>query len=215
MKHIDIETINKMERFYRANLINSITGLKQANLIGSVSSNGIANVAIFSSVIHLGANPALLAFIQRPITETSHTYKNILDNNFFTINQVNENIVQQSHFTSAKYEDGISEFETCTLTPQFLPQFIAPFVQESSVKIGLQLVEIIPITHNNTKMIIGEIKHILINENLIEQDGNVNLEIAKAITVAGLETYYKSTIQQKLPYAKVEENPFFNNGKTN
>jgi flavin reductase (DIM6/NTAB) family NADH-FMN oxidoreductase RutF len=208
IQNISNSDLDQMSRFYRANLINSITGLKPANLIGTINNEGLTNVAMFSSVIHLGANPALLAFIQRPLTETSHTYNNILENNFFTINQVNETIILQSHYTSAKYQDGISEFETCKLTPYFVPGYIAPYVKESSVKIGLQLVEIIPIKHNNTKMIIGEIKHILIDENLIEQDGNVNLEMAKAITVAGLETYYNNAIQQKLPYAKIDENPF-------
>jgi flavin reductase (DIM6/NTAB) family NADH-FMN oxidoreductase RutF len=215
MKYISSSDLESYERFYRANLINSISGLKQANLIGTINQNGIKNLAMFSSVIHLGANPALLAFIQRPITDTSHTYKNILHNKLFTINQVHTSILQQSHYTSAKFDDNVSEFEQCNLTPHFIENFAAPFVQESVVKIGLLFVEAIPITHNNTTMVIGQIQHIVIDEKLIEKDGNVDLELANAASVAGLETYYGSTKVQKFGYAKVGETPTLLNAKTN
>jgi hypothetical protein len=72
-------------------------------------------------------------------------------------------------------------------------------------------VEAIPIKHNNTIMVIGEIKHLLMEERLLKTDGNVDLEIANATTVAGLETYYISSILQKIGYAKVAENPFAKN----
>ena len=44
--------IKKLEKVYRLNLINSITGIKPANLIGTRSNKGIDNVAIFSSIVH-------------------------------------------------------------------------------------------------------------------------------------------------------------------
>ena len=50
-----------LDRFYRANLINSIVGIKQASLIGTVSNKNISNLALFSSVVHLGSNPQLVA----------------------------------------------------------------------------------------------------------------------------------------------------------
>ncbi len=154
---IGITEIEKLERFYRANLINSITGYKSANLIGSINNNGITNVAIFSSVVHLGANPSLIGFIQRPITEQSHTYKNIIENGYYTINHIHPNFLKNAHYTSAKFKVNISEFNTCHLTESFIENFTAPFVQESNVKIGLQFIQEIPIALNNTKLIIGKI----------------------------------------------------------
>ena len=72
----DLENASKV---FRLNLINSITGIKPANLIGSISNSGQTNLAIFSSVIHLGSNPAYLGFIMRPIGDVPrHTYENIL-----------------------------------------------------------------------------------------------------------------------------------------
>ena len=40
--------INEMDKVFRLNLINSCTGYKSANLIGSISNEGINNLAVFS-----------------------------------------------------------------------------------------------------------------------------------------------------------------------
>jgi hypothetical protein len=50
MKHFTNQDFEQWNRFYRANVINSISGLKQANLIATINKEGITNVAMFSSV---------------------------------------------------------------------------------------------------------------------------------------------------------------------
>lgn len=158
MKHLNSEAINKLDKRKRANLINSISGYKSANLIGTISDSGVANLAIFSSVVHLEANPPLLGFILRPVAEVPrHTYENIKQNGSYTINHVHENFVEKAHWTSAKFKRDESEFAKCGLTAEFINDFAAPFVAESKIKIGLKLVEEIPINFNKTILIIGEI----------------------------------------------------------
>ena len=77
--------ILNLDRFYRANLINSIVGIKQASLIGTVSNKNISNLALFSSVVHLGSNPQLVAMFSRPNTDTpKQTLANIIDSNAYT-----------------------------------------------------------------------------------------------------------------------------------
>ena len=93
MEHFSKSQINKMDKIFRLNLINSCTGYKSANLIGTVSEKGIYNVAIFSSITHLGSDPALLSFIVRPTTVPRDTYKNIMDNKIFTVNHIIEYIL--------------------------------------------------------------------------------------------------------------------------
>lgn len=207
MQHYTIAAIKDLERFYRANFINSITGLKPANLIGTVNADGINNLAIFSSVVHLGADPALVAFIQRPLTATSHTFKNIMDSGVFTINHIQNSFVEKAHYTSAKFDDGISEFDTCDLQVQDIPNFKAPFVKESSIKIGLQFVEAIPIKHNNTHLVIGSVQHIIIDNGLLDEDGTINLARAGSIACSGLDTYYAANKLAQYPYAKTEQLP--------
>ena len=63
--HFSKQDILNTPRIKRLNLINSITGIKPANLIGTISKNSHTNLAIFSSVIHLGSSPSLIGFIIR------------------------------------------------------------------------------------------------------------------------------------------------------
>ena len=58
--HLTKMAIQNTERIRRLNIINSISGIKPANLIGTSSNSGQSNLSIFSSVIHLGSDPALV-----------------------------------------------------------------------------------------------------------------------------------------------------------
>lgn len=204
MKHFTRSAIQELERFYRANLINSVSGYKPANLIGTVSDNGVTNVAIFSSVVHLGADPALLAFIQRPVVgEQGHTYKNILQNGYYTINHIHRDFVEKAHATSAKFDPLTSEFDACGLNAEWLDGFPAPFVLESQVKIGMRFVQEIPIALNNTVMVIGQIEHLYIAERAIQDNGQVALDQVAGVCISGLECYHDVTPLAAFPYAKV------------
>ena len=101
MKHISRDDISQMEKVERLNLINSCTGYKSANLLATKSLNGKSNVAIFSSVTHLGSNPALIGFIMRPTTVPRDTYKNIRETGYFTVNHITANMIEDAHHTSA------------------------------------------------------------------------------------------------------------------
>jgi len=207
LKHFSSSDIKNLERFYRANLINSISGYKPANLIGTYSEKGIANLALFSSVVHLGANPALLGYIQRPVGEFSHTYKNIKKNQYYTINHVHENFIEKAHFTSAKFDEDTSEFEMCKLTEENLLEFKAPFVKESDIKIGMKFVQEVPISLNNTILIIGKIEHLFIHEDAIVEDGSVNLNCVNDVSISGLDTYHRVKQFGKFSYAKPNDLP--------
>lgn len=199
-----LEDILQMEKQPRTNLINSLPGIRAANLIGTCSSSGETNLAIFNSVIHIGAHPPYMGFIMRPVTVPRGTYQNIKDTGYFTINQVNEKIYKQAHQTSARYED--SEFEATGLTPEFTSTLKAPYVKESKVKIGLRFVEEQHIKVNGTILMIGEIQEIILEDNYLNESNIIQLQQAEAIGVNGLETYYKVEKIAELPYAKPDSN---------
>lgn len=198
MAYFSLNDINNLPYLYRINLINSCSGFKSANLIGSISGEGIENVAVFSSVSHLGSNPPLLSFFLRPTTVPRNTYENIKTSKFYTINHIHENIVEEAHHTSAKYDASISEFDITNLESEYKDGFTAPFVKSSPIQIAMQYVEEYPIKANNTIMVVGEIKSIYINDNLVEEDGFVNLAKAKIATINGLDGY--AIPQQKARY---------------
>ena len=209
--HLTKEDIEQTAKIKRLNIINSITGIKPANLIGSVSNKKQTNLAIFSSVIHLGSNPALLGFIIRPKSEQRrHTYENIMDNGFYTINHIQESFTERAHYTSGKFEKEESEFEKCGLTEEYLPDFQAPFVKESSLKMGMKFLQKIPIEINGTIMIIGEIQHLIMPEEAMDQQGHVDLNFLKDVGISGLNSYYKLEKIGQYPYARPEELPEFN-----
>ncbi len=210
MKQFTKEAIRELETRQRANLINSISGYKSANLIGTISDSGVTNLAIFSSVVHIGANPPLLGFILRPIDEVPrHTYENIKQNGVYTINHVHEKFVEKAHFTSAKFERDVSEFEKCGLTEEFIEDFAAPFVKESKIKIGMKIAEEILINLNKTILIIGEIQHIMLPENALLDDGSVDLNTVTDVAISGLDTYHRVAKIETFPYARTSNLPKF------
>ena len=78
--HYTESEIRDLNRVKRLRLMNSITGIKSANLIGTISESGNTNVAIFSSVVHLGSDPALIGFVMRPDNNVKRdTLNNILE----------------------------------------------------------------------------------------------------------------------------------------
>ncbi|AZQ63097.1 flavin oxidoreductase [Flammeovirga pectinis] len=198
----DIQNAN---RIYRLNLVNSVTGIKPGNLIGTKDKEGNENLAIFSSVIHLGSDPALLGFITRPSKEVPrHTLQNIKETGSYTINHIPISSIENAHKTSAKFEKGISEFDVCNFTPEYIEGFTAPFVKESHLKIGLLFKEEIPIPLNGTSLIIGEIEYIQINDECIDTNGYIDLEKSESAGISGLNTYYSFNKLASFPYARVE-----------
>jgi len=203
-KIISADLLDEMEQRYRAQFINSIHGFKPANLLGTQNKKGQSNLSIFSSVFHLGANPALVGMIVRPHSTKSrrHSYENILATGFYTLNQVHKGIYQQAHQTSARYSELESEFEATGLQEEYLLDFPAPFVLESKLKMALELKEVVDIKINNTHMLIGEIKWIIIPDDSILEDGTLDLEAIDSVAISGLNRYHQTTLLEQLPYAK-------------
>ena len=202
MKHYSKKDINEMNRIYRLNLINSCTGYKSANLIGTISTNKIYNVAVFSSITHLGSDPALLTFIVRPTTVPRDTYKNITDTKQFTVNHINIDDIEDAHHTSARYPEMISEFDMTKLEKEFKDGYSAPFVKSSKIKLGCKFLNQYEIKENNTLLMVAEINDIFFEENIIQKDGWLNLDTAKTVTVNGLDGYALPKLAQRFKYAK-------------
>ncbi len=210
MKHLTQKDFGEMPKRKRANLINSISGFKSANLIGTISAIGETNLAIFNSVIHLGADPPLIGFIQRPIGEVErHTYENLKETGCYTINHIESAIIKNAHFTSAKFARGVSEFEACGLTEEYIEYFRAPFVKESHIKLGVVFVDELPIKQNGTILVIGEIRHLIMPENVLLENGCADLNAVNDVCISGLGTYHEVIKIASFPYAKPDDLPRF------
>ena len=97
------EDILESEKLYRTKLINSLAGIRQIALIGTKSNSGLENLAIFNSIIHLGAHPPLFGFISRPDSVERDTLRNIKETGSYTFNYMDKNWMKEAHQTSARY----------------------------------------------------------------------------------------------------------------
>ncbi len=191
------------EKQFRTNFINSLSGFKSVNLVGTVSQEGITNVAIFSQVFHIGANPALMGLLVRPDTVRRHTLENIESVGYFTLNHVHSRFYKQAHQTSARYQ--VSEFEACGLTPEFSSLHPAPYVAESHIKIGLALAEKHYLTINGTILVIGKVIETFVPLDCIMPDGYIDIEKAESITCSSLDSYHITQRLSRLSYAKPDK----------
>ncbi|WP_435624970.1 flavin reductase family protein [Flagellimonas sp.] len=207
MKYFNSDHISSLPSRQRANLLNTISGFKSANLIATCGENRLSNVAIFNSVVHLGSNPPLLGFILRPLTVERHTYNNIKSTSTYTINAVSEKIYQAAHATAAKYSENESEFAKTGLTEKYRDGFEAPFVMESPIQIGCRYINEYQIEENGCLLMVGAIEHIHIEESILLNDQWGKLDEANIVSIVGLDGYAKPLIIDRLSYAKPNETP--------
>ncbi|MGB6269815.1 MAG: flavin reductase [Olleya sp.] len=202
MAYFSRKDIDNLEHLYKINLINSCSGFKSANLIGTKSKAGQENVAVFSSVTHIGSSPPLLGFFCRPTTVMRHTYENIKETGVYTLNSIHLDNFEDAHHTSAKYDKSISEFDMTNLASEYKNECFAPFVKASPMQLEMEFVTEYPIKENDTILVIGVIKGLHLNDELLEDDGFINLAKAKVAAINGLDGYAIPNLEKRLEYQR-------------
>ena len=202
MAFFNFDDIQNLEKIYKINLINSCSGFKSANLLGSISEEGISNLAVFSSVTHLGSKPPTLGFILRPTTVPRDTYKNIKDLGVFTINHIHQDIIEDAHHTSAKYPKEVSEFDMTGLEEEFKGNFKAPFVKGAPVQMSMKFIEEVYVPSNDVMLIVSQIQELYIDDALLQEDGLINLSKGSIAAINGLDTYAIPEFNKQLSYQR-------------
>lgn len=205
--HLSSSDIENLERRSRAALINSITGFKPANLVGTASSDGQSNLAIMSSLVHIGSHPPLLALIFRPDSAERHTLNNIRETNSYTINHVHSGMIDAAHQTAARYPSTESEFSATGLGELWREGEAAPYVAEAFVRLGMVLRDEVPLPINGTHMVIGEIISLEAPQEALNELGALDPALSNSVAISGLDSYYKSELLQRMAYAKPGEAP--------
>ena len=195
----DIEQLGKIERL---NLINSCTGYKSANLMGTIGKEGELNVAVFSSITHLGSNPALLGFILRPTTVPRDTYRNLKETGYCTVNHITASQFEAAHHSSSSYDYGISEFDQTNLEAEFREGIAAPFVKNSPVQLLCKYLNEYPIHENDTLHVILQIEGIWVDEKLLTSDHWIRLDQGEVVCINGLDGYALPKLLDRLEYAR-------------
>jgi flavin reductase (DIM6/NTAB) family NADH-FMN oxidoreductase RutF len=192
----------KLAKIPKINLINGCTGYKSANLLVTKSKDNVTNVAIFSSITHLGSEPALLGFILRPATVQRNTYQNIKENLYFTVNHVTAAMISDAHHTSASYDEFISEFDKTNLEEEYVDDIAIPFVKGSPVQLLCKYVNEYEIIENGTIHLIASIEQINVAENIIQKENWLRLDLENVVTVSGLDAYCLPKVIDRFDYAR-------------
>lgn len=203
MISISKEALKKLPKIARLNLVNSCTGYKSANLIATKSASGVENVAIFSSVTHLGSDPALIGFILRPTTVPRDTYKNIKETQYFTVNHITDKMIADAHHTSAAYPEEISEFNKTNLESEYIDSIDVPFVKGSPVRLLCKYLNEYEIKENGVIHIIASVETIYHDANLVAgKEYFLQLDKGNIVTVNGLDGYCLPTLVDRFEYAR-------------
>lgn len=202
MKNFTRDDIDKMNKVKRLNLVNSCTGYKSANLIVTKSLSDVVNVAVFSSVTHIGSNPPMISFITRPLTVNRDTYNNLKENPFFTVNHITNNIISDAHHTSASYNENISEFDKTNLEKEYKETIEIPFVKDSPIQLLCKYVNQYHIVENDTVLIIATIENLFFEDNLLHKDYWLQLDRAKVVAINGLDGYALPLLIDRFSYAR-------------
>ncbi len=205
MRKFSKDELSSMSKVPRLNLLNCITGYKSANLIGTLSENGTLNVAIFSSVTHLGSEPPLIGFILRPTTVPRDTYKNIKETGYFTVNHITSDMNSDAHHSSASYEEPISEFDKTYLEPEYIANHQTPFVKGSPVKLYCKFLNEYIIKENGCLHIIASVEELYVDENLLHDDNWIQLDRGNVVTINGLDGYAVPKIVDRFNYARPDQ----------
>jgi len=200
MKTIRLADLEQMDKLVRVQFASSLPGVKPVSLVGTRNEAGRTNLAPFSSVVHLGSNPALLGMVTRPDTVERHTLANIVETGLYTLNHLHGDILAAGHQCAARYPREQSEFDATGLNPHEEDGFV--FVAESRLRMGLKLVDILPIEANNTRLIVGAVQCVQVPPDALADDGSIDLPGLGIIASTALDTYFEAVEVARLPYAK-------------
>ncbi len=199
--------IEQLEQRYRTAFINSLAGFRQAVLVSTKSADDYTNLTIFNSLIHLGANQALYGLISRPDSVQQNTLQNIMDTKVYTLSFVTASPYKKAHQTSARYNKSISEFKKVGFAPFYNFGCHAPFVEEAVVKIVMKFEDSIPIFLNGTVLIIGSIMQVDMNDEIVGEDGFVNLSASEVLISHGPDAYLISKVIGRMQNHKHLDKP--------
>ena len=207
MLTLTVEDITGMDLLSRVQFATSLPGAKPISLVGTIDLAGQTNLAPFSSVLHLGSSPCLLGMVSRPDFVNRHTLANLIETRSWTINHLHTEILEAAHQCAAKYPKNVSEFDATHLTAHYVSGFVAPFVAESRLRIGLELEDIIHIPANDTQLIVGRVVLVQVAEKYLMEHGGIDLVGMDCLASTALDTYFQLQPLARLSHATPETSP--------
>jgi flavin reductase (DIM6/NTAB) family NADH-FMN oxidoreductase RutF len=147
-------------------------------LISTATPGGRRNLAPFSFFNALSSDPPYVAVsisTHIPDGRPKDTLRNILDTGEFVANLVSEDIVKAQDACAHEFPPEVDEFEVSGLTPAPSVRVKPPAVLESRVNLECRLFQAIPLPKSSYTLVLGEVIHMRVAEEVMEEGGRVNL----------------------------------------
>lgn len=171
--------------------------------VSTISATGLSNLAPFSFFSGVGSRPPSLLFCpaNRRDGTPKDTLRNIRDVGEFIVNIVPESLAEVMNQTSAELPDDESEFEAFTVASCPGHRVAVPRVALSPVHLECVLLDTLAIGHGpgGANVVIGSIVHIHIDDDVLNEVGNVNAEALNAVGRLGGNSYCRTGDRFALP----------------
>lgn len=175
-----------------------LTGLiipRPIGWISTIDNNGVNNLAPFSYFNMVSSDPPCVMFsTRRDNNNNKDTLNNVLNNGEFVVNLVTFDVVEQMNTTSATVAPEIDEFQLANLTPIDSVSVAPKRVKESLVHFECEKIHHYFIDNGSgggACVIIGKIKTIHIDDNIITENNHINLEKYKPVARLAGSNYGK------------------------
>lgn len=171
LKEIDVIT--------RQNFLQYSIAPRPICFASTINKEGNVNLSPFSFFNLFSTNPAIIVFSPaRRVRDntTKHTLENILEVPEVVVNIVSYEMLQQTSLASCEYPKGTDEFLKVGFTKEPSQLVKPPRVKESPVQLECKVLEVKPLgTEGGAgNLIIAEVLIMHINENILNEAGNID-----------------------------------------
>ena len=181
-------------------LLTSLFVPRPIAFVGTCSANGALNCAPFSSTAGVSSAPPMLivSIGDKGRGQKKDTLVNIEETGVFTINLVNEDIMEAMHQSSSPFPPDVSEFDEVGLTVLVSEKISAPGIAESPVTMEMKLRQLIRLDDARVTLVLGEVVLFHVRDEVLK-DGVVCAETMKPVGRLGKDAYVVVREATQLP----------------
>lgn len=145
--------------------------------VGTVSPAGVTNVAPFSFANGIASKPPVLMVALTPRRDGTpkDTLRNAVDTGEFTVNIVDEALMQAMHDASAPYPPDVSEFDALGIGLRPSVRIRAPGVDGAPATFECRLRQVIPVEGTTATMLLGDVLLYRVRDDLLDAEGFVDV----------------------------------------
>lgn len=176
-----------------ARIVKSAVSPRPIAWISTVGTDGVDNLAPFSSFNYVGSDPPVLVVNSR--TETAgglkDTTRNILDTGEYAVNAVTHDLLEPMDETSAVLPPEASEFDHADVARAPCRTIEAPRVRDAAVSMECTLLEHLEV--HNRLMVIGDVDYVHVADRVVT-DGEIDMRKLDTVGRLGGPYYTRSDI---------------------